>query len=144
MILDQLPPSSRYVWAKKNDPEIAMHVARTRREQQRTTGRAPAYRPPASEWNMVAELLASILDRQGEQVALLADLPIAGKKRKHKPPKRTARPVTAIERAEQQLALEHYESIVADVEAAKVSHARYAEIAAEAAAQRGAADGGKG
>lgn len=136
-LLDQLPPSSRFVIAKRNDPEEALAVARVLRDH-RATGKA-RYRPPAVEWDTTTELQAAVLDRLGEVVALLADMPIAGKKRKAKPPKRTERPETAIERAEQQLSVEHVAEIEADVEQAKVSEAEYARIAAEAEAARAVA-----
>lgn len=131
VILDQLPRTSRYVIAKKNDPEVALEVARALREQ-RATGGGGGYRPPPEEWDTLAELTALAADRLGEVEALLADLPIAGKKRKAKPPKRVARPETAIERAEAVLAEEHVTDIIADVEAAYVSDEEYAaEVAAQ-------------
>lgn len=136
--LDGLAPTSRYIIAKRNDPETALATARALRDARHGEGRS-RYRPPAVEWDARAELDAAILDRLGEVVALLSDLPIAGKKRKGKPPKRTPRPETAIERAERQLSEEHVEEIVADVEAGKVSVEEYARISAEVEAQRAAA-----
>jgi hypothetical protein len=136
--LDGLAPTSRYVIAKRNDPEAALAIARALREARHTEGRS-RYRPPAVEWDTRTELGAAILDRLGEVVALLSDLPIAGKKRKGKPPKRTPRPETEIERAERRLSEEHVEEIVADVEAGKVSVEEYARISAEVEAQRAAA-----
>lgn len=138
-LLDQLPPSSRFIIAKRDDPEEALAVARVLRDH-RAMGRG-GYRPPAAEWNTATELQAAVLDRLGEVVALLADMPIAGKKRKAKPPKRTARPETAIERAQKQLSVEHVADIEADVEAGKVSEAEYARIAAEVEAARTVASG---
>ena len=136
--LDGLAPTSRYVIAKRNDPEVALATAHALREARHGEGRS-RYRPPAVEWDTRAELDAAILDRLGEVVALLSDLPIAGNKRKGKPPKRTPRPETAIERAERRLSEEHVEEIVADVEAGKVSVEDYARISAEVEAQRAAA-----
>jgi hypothetical protein len=136
--LEGLAPTSRYVIAKRDDPETALLIARALREARHTEGRG-RYRPPAVEWDTRTELGAAILDRLGEVVALLSDLPIAGKKRKGKPPKRTPRPETAIERAERRLSEEHVEEIVADVEAGKVSVEEYARISAEVEAQRAAA-----
>lgn len=136
--LDGLAPTSRYIIAKRNDPETALATARALREARRSEGRS-RYRPPAVEWDARAELDAAILDRLGEVVALLSDLPIAGNKRKAKPPKRTPRPETAIERAERRLSEEHVDEIVADVEAGKVSVEEYARISAEVEAQRAAA-----
>jgi hypothetical protein len=133
-----LPPTSHYVIAKRNDPEAAMQYARALREQQ-SEGKAAAWRPPALEWDAHAELLAGLLDRLGELTALVADLPIAGKKRKHKPPKRTARPESAVERAERHLSLEHTMEIIADVEAAYVTTEEYARRVAEAEAEAASA-----
>lgn len=137
-LLAQLPPSSRYMLARREDPERALIVARARREA-RSTESADRYRPPAVEWDTPTELSAAILDRLGDVMTLLQDLPIAGKKRKAKPPKRTPRPETAVERAEQRLAQEHVEEIIADAEAGKVSEEEYARIAAEVEEQRAAA-----
>lgn len=130
MILDQLPRTSKFVIAKRNDPELALLTARAHREA-RATGSAGRYRPPPDEWDSTTDLLAQAVDRLGEVEALLADLPIAGKKRKAKPPKQVARPETAIERAEAQLAQEHVEDIIADVEASYVTAEQYAAQAAE-------------
>jgi hypothetical protein len=137
-LISQLPPSSRFVIAKRNDPEIALEVARAARES-RAAGTGGKYRPPATEWDTQAELTAAMLDRLGEVSALLQDMPIAGKKRKAKPPKRTPRPATAIEKADQLLADEHVNEIVQDVENAKVSEAEYLKIAAEVEAARAVA-----
>lgn len=137
-LLLQLPPSSRYVIAKRNDPEVALEVARAAREE-RAAGRGGKWHPSAFEWNEQTELSAALLDRMGELVALMQDLPIAGKRRKAKPPKPTPRPVGAIEKAEQRLADEHVSEIVQDVENAKVSEAEYAKIAAEVDAARAVA-----
>lgn len=116
---------------------LALDVARRLREA-RQEGKGGTYRPPALEWDTHAELLAAMTDRLGEVVALLADMPIAGKKRKAKPPRRTPRPVSAIERAEKQLSQEHVLSIMADVEASYVTEEEYARIAADVEAARAA------
>ena len=137
--IDGLPPTSHYVIAKQNDPVIALEAARQIRER-RAAGKGGKYRPPAVEWDTHAELLASILDRQGEILAVLIDQPIAGKRRKAKPPRPTARPESAIERAEQLLSEEHVNEIMADVEAGYVSEEEYARIAAEVEAQRAEAE----
>jgi hypothetical protein len=137
-LLGRLPPSSRYIIAKRNDPDVALAVARAMREA-RKTGDIAKWRPPAEEWDTAAELAAATLDRLGEIEALLADLPIAGKKRKAKPPRKTARPASAIERAEQQLSDEHVAEIVQDVVAGQVSEEEYRRIAAEVDEQRQAA-----
>lgn len=118
-------------------------MARDIRERQ-ASGQGGRYRPPAVEWSTDSELLASLVDRVGEAVALLADLPIAGKKRKTKPPKRTARPESAIERAERQLSEEHVLGIMADVEASYVTEEEYARIAADVEARRAAEAEGAG
>jgi hypothetical protein len=135
--LSQLPPSSRYVIAQRNDPVVALAVARDARERQ-ASGAGGRYRPPAVEWDTGTELLASLVDRMGEAVALLADMPVGtkGGKRKTKPPKQVARPETAIERAERQLSEEHVLGIMADVEASYVSEDEYARIAADVEARR--------
>jgi hypothetical protein len=137
--LNQCPPSSRFVIAKRNDPEVALDAARAHREAQRTSATALRWRPPAVEWNTGTELTAAILDRLGEIEALLADMPIAGKKRKAKPPKRTPRPQTALEQAEKLLAEQHVAEIIADVESAYVTEAEYAVIAEEARQAQAAA-----
>jgi hypothetical protein len=139
--LAPLARSSRYVIAKRNDPEVAMQVAQSLRDAKKDPGRAGSWTPPAEEWDTLAELVASAVDRLGEIEALLADLPIAGKKRKAKPPKRTARPRTAIEDAEKLLSDMHVSEIIADVESSYVSEAEYAALVAEAeAAQEAAQD----
>jgi hypothetical protein len=137
-LLQQLPPSSRFVIAKRDDPEMALEVARAMRNA-RASGKGQRYRPPAAEWNTTAELTAAVVDRLGEVVTLLQDLPIAGKKRKAKPPKPVARPESAIERAERELSDEHVNEIIADVENAKVSVQEYQRIAAEVEAARAVA-----
>ena len=114
MILDRLPSHSQYVVAKKNDPDVALDVARRLREG-KAEGKPLTWKPSAAEWSLTLEMQAALIDRLGEAVALLADLPIAGKRRRSKPPKRVPRPETGIEKAERQLALEHYESILEDV-----------------------------
>lgn len=124
MILDHLPSHSHFIVAKKNDPELARDVARRLRDG-KLAGKTSVWRPPAAEWTLTLELQASLIDRLGEALALLADMPIAGKKRRAKPPKRVMRPETGIERAERQLAMEHYESIVADV---ALAQKRYREL----------------
>ncbi len=118
VILDRLPPHSHYVTAKKEDPDVALEIARAVREEI-AAGRPSTWRPRAVDWSLYAELAEQILARLGEIEALLADMPIAGRKRRARPPRRFPRPETAIERAEQQLALEHFESILAEVEEAK-------------------------
>lgn len=133
-LLDGLPPSSRYVIAKRNDPVVALEVARADRDR-RATGQG-RYRPPAVGWDTHADLLARVVDRLGEVAALLADMPIRGKQRKAKPPPPVPRPLTAIEKAEHQLSQEHALEIMADVEASYVTEEEYARIAAEVEAAR--------
>ena len=130
VILDRLPRTSRFVIAKRNDPEIALAVARAMRDQQ-AQGKGRGYRPPAEEWDTATDLQAQAVDRLGEIAALLTDLPIAGKKRKGKPPKRVMRPESAIEEAERLLAEEHVMEIIDDVEAAYVTPEQYAAQVAE-------------
>lgn len=122
-----------------------MLVARAQREA-RSTGKGGKWRPPASEWNSLAELMAAMLDRQGEMVALLASMPVAQDKKgkpvkRQKPPKPYPRPETAIERADRELVQQHVDSIIADVEASYVSVDEYAATAAEVERYRQAQSG---
>lgn len=114
MIVDGLPSTSHYVIARKNDPETAAHVL-----ELGALGRLPKWRPPATEFDLHAEIQARVLDRLGEAVALLSDLPIAGKRREGRPPPQFPRPMSAVAEAERQAALAHYDEIVSDVEAAQ-------------------------
>lgn len=134
--LSQLPRTSRFVIAKKNDPEVALEIARALREAKSSGSGVGQWSPPPEEWDTPTELLASIHDRLGELSALIQDLPIAGKKRKAKPPKRTPRPRYAIDKAEQVLSDEHVAEIIEDVEAGKVSEMEYLRIAAEVEEER--------
>lgn len=134
VILERLPRTSKYVTAKKNDPEVALEVARALRDA-KNGPRGSRWHPPADEWDSANELLATAVDRLGEIEALLSALPVAtgsnGKPIKRpKPPKQLPRPRTAIERAEALLAEEHVLDIIADVEASYVSAEDYAAEAA--------------
>jgi hypothetical protein len=144
VILDRLPRNSRYVLAKKNDPEIALEVARAQREA-RAAGKGGRWHPPADEWDTSAELLATVADRLGEVEALLASMPVATDKhgkpvKRQKPPKEFPRPLSAIEEADRVLGEQHVEEIIADVEAAYVSAEDYARMAAEQERYRQAND----
>ena len=132
--------------AKKNDPEIALSIARAQREA-RATGQSERWRPPADEWDTTVEMLATIVDRLGEVEALLADLPMATDKhgkpvKRTKPPKRLARPLTAVEQADELLAEEHVEDIIADVEASYVTAEQYVAMVAEQEAAARYREGG--
>jgi hypothetical protein len=134
----QQTPTSRYVVAQQDDDELALVAARMRRDNAQSA--APVrYRPPATAWGIGEELWAKIFDRLGEIEALLSDLPIAGKKRKAKPPKRYPRPETAVDRAELRLSQEHVHEIIDDVESSYVTTEEYERVAAEVEAQREAA-----
>jgi hypothetical protein len=142
VIIERLPENSHFRVAVRNDPEFALEQARMQREA-RATGAGGRWHPPAEEWDVRAELDARILDRLGEVVSLLGDMPVAVKKR-HKPPKPFARPRSAIEDAEQLLAEEHVADIIQDVEDSYVSEDEYRRIAAEVEAERAAAEGAGG
>jgi hypothetical protein len=122
-------PQSHYTLATQNDPEFALEQARRRREARRT-GTGGGYRPPAEEWDTRTELEARVWDRLGEILAVLADQPAATKKRR-KPPKPFPRPYSAVEEAEDMLAEEHVEEIIADVEDGYVSDDEYRRMVAE-------------
>jgi hypothetical protein len=134
LIISNLPEHSHFRTAVRNDPDNALAQAHAQREA-RAAGTEGKWRPPAEEWDIRAELDARLLDRLGEVVSLLADLPVAVKKR-HKPPKSFPRPYSAIEEAEQQLAAEHIDEIIEYVEEGQVSEEEYLRIAAEVEAQR--------
>ena len=140
VIIERLATSStsHYVIATQNDPELAMEQARRQREA-RAAGTGGRWHPPAEEWDVRAELEARLLDRLGEAVALLGDMPTARKKRT-KPPKPFARPRSAIDDAEEMLTHEHIADIIADVESSYVSDEEYLRIAAEVEAERVAAE----
>lgn len=140
MIVEKLARSStsHYTIAVQNDPELALATARRRREA-RAAGTGGKWRPPAEEWDSRAELDARLLDRLGEAVAILSDLPTGVKKRR-KPPKAFPRPYSAIEAAEDALAQEHVEDIIADVEDSYVSDEEYLRMAAEIEAEQRAAE----
>jgi hypothetical protein len=128
--------TSNYMIAVTSDPEYALEQARRQREA-RKVGTGGRYRPPAEEWDTRAELEARLLDRLGEAVSLLGDMPTAVKRR-GKPPKPFPRPFSAIEAAEEALAEEHMEEIIADVEDGYVSDDEYRRMAAEAEAEMAA------
>lgn len=144
LIIEKLQQSStsHYTIAVQNDPELALERARRQREA-RASGTGGRYRPPAEEWDARTELDARLLDRLGEAVALLSDMPTATKKRS-KPPKQYPRPWSAVEEAEKALAEEHVEEIIADVESSYVSDDEYRRIAAEAEAAMAAQEQGGG
>jgi hypothetical protein len=125
--------TSHYMIAVQNDPEYALAQAQRQREA-RKAGSGGRYRPPAEEWDTRTELEARLLDRLGEAVSLLTDLP-TGVKKRGKPPKPFPRPLSAIEAAEDALAEEHVEEIIQDVEGGYVSDEEYRRMAAEAEAE---------
>lgn len=106
-----------------------MQRAREQREA-RASGTGGRWRPPAEEWDTRAELEARLLDRLGEALSVLGDMPTAVKKRS-KPPKAFPRPWSAIEEAEDALAQQHVEEIIQDVEDGYVSDEEYLRMAAE-------------
>lgn len=146
MILDHLPPTSHYMIAKRNDPDVALTIAEAMREA-RATGQGSGYRPPAEEWDTPTDLLAMIADRLGEIEALLASMPVATDKngkpvKRAKPPKQVPRPRTAIEEAERVLSEAHVDDIIADVESSYMTDDEYRAHAAEMERYRQAAAGG--
>jgi hypothetical protein len=136
LIIQNLPEHSHFRIAVRNDPENALAVASAQREA-RAAGTGGKWHPPAEEWDLRTELEARLLDRLGEVVSLLADLPVAVKKR-HKPPKPFPRPYSAVEEAEQQLAADHIADIIDYVEAGQVSDEEYRRMAAEVEEMRAA------
>jgi hypothetical protein len=136
VIISRLPEHSHYRTAVRNDPEFALEQARWQREA-RAAGTAGRWHPPAEQWDLRAELEARLLDRLGEAVALLGDMPMGTKKRS-KPPKPFPRPKSAVDEAEEMLAHEHIADIIEYVEAGQVSEEEYRRIAAEVEAQRAA------
>jgi hypothetical protein len=140
VIVNRLAESStsRYAIAVENDPELAVEKARAQREA-RKTGTGGGYRPPAEEWDARAVLEAQMVDRLGEMLAVLADMPMATKKRR-KPPKPWPRPWSAVEEAEQLLAEEHIEEIIADVEDGYMTDDEYRQMVAEMEAEQAAAE----
>jgi hypothetical protein len=136
LIINNLPEHSHFRIAVRNDPDNALAMAEVQREA-RAAGTEGRWQPPAEEWDLRTELDARLLDRLGEVVSLLADLPVAVKKR-HKPPKPFPRPYSAIEEAEQRLAAEHIAEIIDYVEEGQVSEEEYLRIAAEVEEARAA------
>lgn len=145
--LNGLDSPSHYIVAKQNDPVVALDIARQIREQKASGRGGGRWTPPATQWDTPTELLAKILDRQGEILSVLSDLPVAtdkhGKpKKRSKPPKAHPRPATAIDQAERLLSEEHVNEIMADVESGYVTAEEYARIAAEVEEQRAATEAG--
>jgi hypothetical protein len=129
LIIANLPPTSHFVTARNNDPDNALAQAELQREA-RAAGTLGKWHPPAEEWDTRTEIEARLLDRMGEVLAVLGDMPMATKRRS-KPPKPFPRPYSAVEEAEQQLAVEHIAEIIDYVEAGQVSDDEYRRIAAE-------------
>lgn len=113
MILDHLAGvDSNFTRARKEDPELVRRALEWRAQHPE---RAGGGRPPAADWNMVTELLARVLDRLGELVAVEASRPLPKGTKPKRPPKPFPRPYTVQERIELEVRAEYLASIEADV-----------------------------
>jgi hypothetical protein len=121
VLVNRLPTTSHFVAAQKRDPETADKILAEQEEADAAGRPRPLWRPLITEWSNTDELLALQADRIGELEAMIQNLPfvLRGKKGKAKPPKRYARPETALEQAEFRRRLRYFESVDEDVQEAQ-------------------------
>ena len=124
MFLDDLPTASRYIEAKRNDPDyVEAMVKRLAKEDLGEAEPGRRWTPRSAEWDTQHELMASFYDRLGNWLVQYAN----SNRPKGKPPMKQLppfpRPVTAVDKARAQLdvrAEQKLDDLIAD------AHATYA------------------